>query len=64
MSDTTEKTITVERRAPGYAHVQLYGTCGPDVTVEDIQKRFYHDYLGGRSAWVRDGSWGCIVHTD
>jgi len=60
----SEKRITVINREIGYAHVRLQGTCDADVTIEDIEKRFYHEYFGGRSAWVRDGHWGCIVHTD
>lgn len=40
------------------------GTCGPDVTVADIKKRYYDSYLGGRGAWVANGKWGAIEHTD
>jgi hypothetical protein len=61
---TTEKHIEVTWSEPGYAHTKMGGTCGPDVTVEDIEKRFYHDYFGGRGAWVRAGQWGAIRHDD
>lgn len=64
-TDTTQKKIVVTGRASGYAHVRLWGTCGPDVTREDIEKRFYHSYFGGREARVhKDGTWSCVVHTD
>lgn len=61
---TTEKRMDVTSRSAGYAHVQLYGDCSPDVTVDDIRKRFYHSYFGGRGEWVKDGKFGVIVHTD
>jgi hypothetical protein len=66
MSEQAEdrKQITVVNRESGYAHTTFQGTCGPDVTVEDIKKRFYHNYFGGRGAWVRDGHWGAVCHTD
>lgn len=59
-----EKRIDITDRQPGYTHVRLQGTCSADVTVEDIRKSMYHSYFGGRDAWVRDGKWGCVVHTD
>lgn len=49
------KRISITDSQRGYAHTQYYGTCGPDVTVEDIKKSIYHSYFGGRNAWVRDG---------
>ncbi len=62
--DTT-KQITVIGRQAGYAHVRLWGTCQPDVTVEDIRARFYHHYFGGRDAAVDGkGNWSVTVHTD
>jgi len=57
-----EKQIEVTHTEHGYNHDRLSGTCGPDVTVKDIEERFYHSYFGGREAWVRDGRWGCVVH--
>ena len=42
----------------------MRGICSPDVTVEDVKKRFYHWYFGGRDAWVKDGRFGCTIHTD
>jgi len=56
--------VRVTSREPGYNHVRLTGTCGPAVTVEDIMRRFYHEYFGGRDAWVDSGRWGCVVHID
>jgi hypothetical protein len=58
------KRMEVDTRQPGYAHVTVQGTCGPDVTVEDVRKRFYHWYFGGRDAWVKDGRFGVTIHTD
>jgi len=62
--DTQEKKIDVTNRVGGYAQVTLYGTCSPDVTVEDIRKKYYHEYFGGSAAWVKDGNWGCTRYTD
>lgn len=66
MSDSpqTAKVMTVTHRIPGYAHVTIQGVCSPDVTVEDVKAEFYHWYFEGREAWVRDGRFGCVVHTD
>lgn len=61
---TAEKTMTVLSRSPGYGHTSLYGDCSPDVTVDDVKARFYHPYFEGRDAWVKDGHFGCVVHTD
>ena len=63
MNETPPRIVVTTRR-PGYAHETLGGTCAPDVTVEEIRARFYDTYFGGRDAWVRDGHWGCVVHTD
>lgn len=59
-----DKVVRITSRSPGYAHVTLHGTYEGPVTVKDIEDRFYHSYFGGRSAWARDGKWGCVVHTD
>lgn len=56
--------ILVETVRPGYAHTYRSGRCGPKVTVEDIQRRFYHEYFGGREARVENGRWSCIEHVD
>lgn len=48
----------------GYGHAEYSGTCGPDVTVADIKKRFYDPMFGGRGAWCSNGRWGAIEHTD
>lgn len=58
------KHITITDSQRGYAHTQYYGTCGPDVTVDDVKRAIYHSYFGGRNAWVRDGQWGAICHDD
>lgn len=58
------KFVEVEHRSSGYAHVNVSGRCGPDVTVEDIERRFYHPYFGGRGASVRDGRFYVTIHTD
>lgn len=63
-NETEEKIMEVTSRQPGYAHVTVYGTCSPNVTIEDVRKRFYHSYFGGRGEWVRDGKFGVIIHTD
>lgn len=70
MSDTTTteeqaaKIMTVTNQEPGYANCRIQGTCSSDVTVEDVHKQFYHWYFGGREAWVKDGRFGCVIHTD
>jgi len=56
--------ITIESSTQGYCHTQIYGSCSQDVTVHDIEERFYDPYFGGRNAWVRDGKFGVIVHND
>lgn len=64
MSDLGPKDIEVVYRVPEYARTILKGVCGPDVTVEDIRRAMYHEYFGGRDAWVRNGEWGCVRHDD
>ena len=58
------KWMQVESSINGYAHTTISGRCGPDVTREDVEARFYHSYFGGRGAWVKDGRFGCVIHTD
>lgn len=60
----TTRQLIVTHRGNGYNHVNVSGVCSPDVTVEDVKKRFYHFYFGGRDAWVRDGKFGCTIHID
>lgn len=60
----TTKQMTVTDRSHGYNNTTVSGVCSPDVTVEDVKKRFYHSYFGGREAWVRDGRFGCVIYTD
>jgi hypothetical protein len=55
------ETTSEER---GYGHVTVQGTCPPDTTVKEVEERFYHWYFGGRNAWVKDGQFGCTIHTD
>lgn len=60
----TTMQMIVENRSNGYAQTTVSGICSPDVTVEDVRKRFYHSYFGGTNAWVRDGRFGCTTFTD
>lgn len=60
----TTQQMSVTSRSDGYGHCTVSGVCSPDVTVEDVKKRFYHFYFGGRAAWVKDGRFGCTIHTD
>lgn len=64
MQTNREKLITVTRTTPGYAHVLVEGACGPDVTVEDIKEKFYHEYFGGREAQVSNGRFSAVRHVD
>lgn len=76
MLEVTLSTPTVAAMAPkaldiqvltvrnGWNHTERTGTCGPEVTVEDIQTQFYNPFFGGRGAWVKDGRWGAITHND
>jgi hypothetical protein len=59
-----EVKFEVVDRFPGYAHVRIYGTYTGPATVEDVKKRFYHSYFGGRDPWCSDGRFGVVVHTD
>lgn len=54
----------VTDRGNGYGHVTVQGTCPPDATVDEVREHFYHSYFGGRGAWVKDGQFGCTIHTD
>lgn len=54
----------VTQRSHGYNNETVSGTCPADATVEEVKERFYHDYFGGRDAWVKDGRFGCTIHTD
>lgn len=60
----TTMQMSVQHRSNGYNNVSINGVCSPDVTEEDVKKRFYHSYFGGRDAWVKDGRFGCTIHTD
>lgn len=60
----TTKQMIVTDRGQSYGTATVSGVCSPDVTVEDVEKRFYHFYFGGRGAWVKDGRFGCTIHTD
>ncbi len=57
-------SFEVTERTHGYNTTTVYGTCPPDATVEEVKERFYHEYFGGRDAWVKDGQFGCTIHTD
>lgn len=60
----TTQQMSVTDRSNGHNNVTVSGVCSLDVTVEDVKKRFYHFYFGGRGAWVEDGRFGCTIHTD
>jgi hypothetical protein len=62
IKETQQMIVTT--RINGYNNVAVSGICSPDVTVDDVKKRFYHDYFGGRDAWVGEGRFGCTIHTD
>lgn len=57
-------SFKVTDRTHGYNSETLQGTCPLDATVEEVKTRFYHDYFGGRGAWVKDGRFGCTIHID
>ncbi len=59
-----EHRVRIEDREWGHAHCRQGGTCGPKVTVRDIEQLFFHEFFGGRGATVHDGRWSCITHTD
>lgn len=44
--------FVIESRATGYAHERFVGTCPAGTTKEQVAKRFYHEYFGGREAEV------------
>jgi len=48
---------------PGYAHCLYEGRCR-NITLEELCKLFVHPMFGGRSAWIRDGLFSIIRHTD
>lgn len=57
-------SFDVTDRYPGYNQVTVQGVCPADATVEEVKERFYHEYFGGREAWVKDGRFGCVIYTD
>ncbi len=57
-------SFEVTSRSHGYNSTTVQGTCPEDATVEEVKERFYHEYFGGRGAWVKDGRFGCTIHTD
>lgn len=57
-------SFEVTSRSHGYNHTSVTGTCPADATVDEVKARFYHEYFGGRDAWVRDGRFGCTIHRD
>lgn len=56
--------FTVLQRRAGYAHETLTGTYTGKATADDVCKKFYHPFFGGREAWARDGKFSVVVHTD
>lgn len=57
-------SFKVTDRSFGYHTETVQGTCPVDATVDEVKNRFYHDYFGGRGAWVSDGRFGCTIHLD
>lgn len=57
-------SFKVTGRTEGYGHTRVQGDCPHDATVEEVKARFYHDYFGGREAWVENGRFGCVIHQD
>lgn len=57
-------SFEVADRTFGYNTTTVQGTCPADATVDEVKSRFYHDYFGGRDAWVKDGRFGCTIHND
>jgi hypothetical protein len=57
-------SFEVTSRSHGYNNETVSGTCPEDATVQEVEERFYHWYFGGRNAWVKDGRFGCTIHTD
>lgn len=57
-------SFDVTSRSYGYNNTTVSGTCPEDATVKEVEEYFYHDYFGGRGAWVKDGRFGCTIHTD
>ena len=56
--------FVVTQRSHGHNTTTVQGTCPADSTVEEVKERFYHDYFGGRGAWVNAGRFGCTIHLD
>ena len=56
--------IEVTSSTPGYAHTKHEGRCPKGTTVEEIRKRFYDPYFGGREARVTGTYFSVIEHTD
>ena len=63
-TEQDRKFIKVTRTMPGYHHTDYEGECGPDVTIDDIKKKFYSPYFGGRNARVCNGKWSATRHDD
>lgn len=50
MSEQQKVEFKVERAEHGYNHVRYHGTFTGPATIDDLKKRFYHEYFGGREA--------------
>lgn len=48
----------------GHAHKRIEGSYTGPATTDLVRAEFYHFLFGGRDAWVRDGRFGCVIHTD
>lgn len=64
MDDDRRLQFKVTDQHFGYGHVRVSGTCPTDATVAEVKEIFYHSYFGGRDAWVENGRFSCVTHTD
>lgn len=61
-----DKQIEITNTEHGYNHDRLSGTCGPDVTVKDIEERFFHSYSAAERHGFATaiGAASCTAATD
>lgn len=52
MSEQEKVEFKVDRTEHGYNHVRYSGTFTGTATIDDLKKRFYHEYFGGREARI------------
>jgi len=50
---STATVFHVDQTVHGYNHDIVYGHYeGDDPSIEEVEKKFYHSYFGGRGPWV------------